>query len=104
MDQINEEIPEKPKFNTKKFIFISFMVDLLIFYFAYMWYVDNQEKKEPIIENTSAVQNYTIAETLDVSCNVDEDCETPGDYLIRSSCPYTSKCLEKKCNVIYPEF
>lgn len=104
MEQINIEQIEKPKFNMKKFIFISFMIDLLIFYFAYMWYINNQPEKEPVIETTSINTNYKVVEVLDVSCNIDSDCETPMDYLIRSSCPFTSKCLENKCSVICPEF
>jgi hypothetical protein len=96
-----EELAQK-KALIKKIVFITILLDILIIYFAVYFFVF---KKEAHIETqTSDVQNYTIAETLDVSCNIDEDCETPGDYLIRSSCPYTSKCLEKKCNVVCPEF
>lgn len=48
--------------------------------------------------------NYKIAERLDTDCDIDMDCETPDDYLIRSSCPYTTKCLENKCTVVCPIF
>lgn len=96
-----DELAQK-KALIKKMIFITILLDILIIYFAVYFFVF--KKETPVETQTSAVQNYTIAETLDVSCNIDEDCETPGDYLIRSSCPYTSKCLEKKCNVVCPEF
>jgi hypothetical protein len=33
------------------------------------------------------------------SCAVDTDCKTPWDYLIRSSCPFESKCVESECKV-----
>ncbi len=33
-------------------------------------------------------------------CIIDADCETPMDYLIRSSCPFESRCIENKCNVV----
>lgn len=47
--------------------------------------------------------NYEVVETLDISCNVDSDCETPGRYLIMSHCPYDSKCIKNKCSIICPE-
>lgn len=46
---------------------------------------------------------YTVAETTNVSCSLDSDCTTPTEYLIRSSCPYTSKCIEESCAVICPK-
>jgi hypothetical protein len=48
--------------------------------------------------------NYDVAEVTNVSCAIDNDCETPMTYLLRSSCPYTSKCLEEKCAVVCPKF
>lgn len=50
------------------------------------------------------VPNYTVAEILDDACSVDGDCTTPMNYLLRSSCPYTSKCIVGKCNVVCPTF
>jgi hypothetical protein len=41
---------------------------------------------------------------LDAVCDVDNDCETPGEYLVRSNCPFTSKCIKGKCNVVCPAF
>jgi len=96
-----EEVTQK-KSLIKKIVFIIILLDILIIYFAVYFFVF--KKEETVQTQTSSVQNYTIAEILDVSCNIDEDCETPMDYLIRSSCPFTSKCLEKKCSVICPEF
>jgi len=48
-------------------------------------------------------QDFEVAEFLPVACQVDLDCKTPVDYLIRSSCPYESKCLENRCAVVCPE-
>ncbi|MCF7917581.1 hypothetical protein K9L27_01070 [Candidatus Gracilibacteria bacterium] len=45
---------------------------------------------------------FTKVETLNQSCTRDEDCQTPPQYLMRSNCPYTSKCLKEKCTVICP--
>ena len=49
-------------------------------------------------------QDYEVAEVTGESCEVDSDCETPMDYMIRSNCPYTSICLENKCTVICPQY
>ncbi|MDD3794062.1 MAG: hypothetical protein PHI37_04570 [Candidatus Gracilibacteria bacterium] len=95
-----EEIKQK-KALIKKIVFITILLDILIIYFAVYFFVF--KKETPIETQTVSIQNYTIAETLDVSCNIDSDCETPMDYMIRSNCPYTSKCLEKKCSVVCPE-
>jgi len=48
--------------------------------------------------------NYNITEILNDTCSVDKDCVTPNRYLIMSSCPYTSKCLDGKCTVVCPIF
>lgn len=36
------------------------------------------------------------------ACTQDSECITPMDYLIRSVCPYTSKCVEGTCSVVCP--
>jgi len=33
-------------------------------------------------------------------CNQDSDCITPFNYLIRSSCPYSSRCVDDICEVV----
>jgi hypothetical protein len=47
---------------------------------------------------------YQIEKTTDVACVVDSDCVTPGEYLMMSRCPFTSKCLDGKCAVVCPNF
>jgi len=47
---------------------------------------------------------YKIEKILDISCKIDSDCKTPGEYLIQSRCPFTSKCIKNKCSVICPKF
>lgn len=37
-------------------------------------------------------------------CEVDQDCLTPPEFAIRSSCPYEALCLENKCTVVCPDF
>ena len=38
------------------------------------------------------------------SCQVDDDCKTPIEFAIRSSCPYEAQCIENKCTVVCPDF
>jgi putative hemolysin len=53
-------------------------------------------------ECATANSSYRIAEIMNDTCTIDNDCATPGRYMIMSSCPYTSKCLEGKCTVVCP--
>lgn len=48
-------------------------------------------------------KDFEVAEVLPLACEVDQDCKTPVDYLIRSNCPYESKCLDEKCAVVCPK-
>ena len=48
------------------------------------------------------LDNYTITETLTTSCTQDSECATPAKYLVQSSCPYTSLCLNNNCTVVCP--
>ena len=47
---------------------------------------------------------YNVTEVLNESCSKDVDCTTPRNYAIRSSCPFTTKCLDGKCTVVCPAF
>lgn len=75
-DLTSEELAQK-KALIKKIVFITILLDILIIYFAVYFFVF--KKEAPVETQTSDVQNYTIAETLDVSCNIDSDCETTSD-------------------------
>ncbi|TFG35497.1 MAG: hypothetical protein E4H47_01355 [Parcubacteria group bacterium] len=60
-------------------------------------------------ENTSLPEGYTleaysVEKKLEAVCSKNSDCETPGEYLILSRCPFTSICLEKKCAVVCPAY
>ena len=54
--------------------------------------------------NVTTDINYNITKVLNESCSVDDDCSTPMNYLIRSDCPYTTKCLKGNCTVVCPMF
>lgn len=56
----------------------------------------------PSVPKNYTLDKYQITKTLDVACTNNADCITPGEYLVQSSCPYTSLCLESKCNVVCP--
>lgn len=49
-------------------------------------------------------KEYDAVYDMKTACAADNDCQTPGDYLIRSNCPYTSKCLSGNCMVVCPKF
>jgi hypothetical protein len=38
------------------------------------------------------------------ACTAHTDCETPMDYLIRSSCPFGARCIDGACAVVCPLF
>lgn len=57
------------------------------------------------INKTELIENdYKIIESSNESCSTEIDCETPGEYLIRSDCPYQSKCIQNICTVVCPDF
>ncbi len=64
------------------------------------WKAEQLERKQYRAAKKAKVK---IAEISEISCQQDSDCETPVDYLTRSSCPYTSKCLENQCAVVCPK-
>ncbi len=49
-----------------------------------------QENDIPIAPTTTVWQQ----------CSTNDECETPMDYLIRSICPFQSKCVEGTCAVV----
>ncbi|MDD3302453.1 MAG: DUF2178 domain-containing protein [Candidatus Gracilibacteria bacterium] len=87
------------KFNKKLILYTIYLI-ILIGFFLYGFFHMIINKDEKLKENI----NYKIEKQLNIQCNDDNDCETPGEYLIRSNCPYTSKCIKDKCNVICPNF
>jgi hypothetical protein len=60
------------------------------------------EEIEATLPDGYTLDTYTVAEVTDVSCGIDDECETPSQYLIQSNCPYTSRCIEQRCTVVCP--
>lgn len=83
----------------RKLVFYSFFIALLVWFFAFAFF-----SKVFMIQVPWEKIDYKIEKVLDVSCKKDSECETPWEYLIRSNCPYTSKCIQDKCSVICPNF
>lgn len=91
---------------------IGGIVWIIIWLFIYFVFFDASVEAPSINNDDSNIENvndlndleYVVEKVLDISCEKDDDCETPVEYLIMSSCPFTSKCIEKKCNVICPNF
>lgn len=46
---------------------------------------------------------FEVVESQNTPCKDKEDCETPPEYLMRSICPYSSRCIENECYTVCPE-
>ena len=55
-------------------------------------------------ENIQANIELNMEDKVGKACLVNNDCELPIAYAIKSSCPFTVSCIEKKCAVICPLF
>lgn len=60
-----------------------------------------EHKCQPVLDRPERVSDDTEG-NVGASCTSDEECHTPMDYLIRSSCPFTSMCIEGSCSVVCP--
>jgi putative hemolysin len=54
--------------------------------------------KETFVE----VLEPDIAEILEDDCTTVEDCTLPGEWAMRSICPYEVRCIEARCTVVCP--
>jgi putative hemolysin len=45
---------------------------------------------------------YSVVENTSNACENDGECKTPESYLVRSNCPYSSKCIAGRCAVVCP--
>lgn len=52
-------------------------------------------------ENYFSVKaKFNVGEIFEKDCNIKSDCgDTPGEYLLLSTCPHQMKCLDNKCAV-----
>jgi len=85
------------------------IIILIVIALFYGYYLIEKSKVSDLNSNTPipasySSEEYKIASTTDVFCNIDDDCKTPGEYMIRSDCPYFSKCLVGKCNIVCPAY
>jgi hypothetical protein len=56
----------------------------------------------PPLPKGYTLDDYKIEKVLEIACQKASECETPGEYLVQSRCPFTSLCLENKCTVVCP--
>jgi hypothetical protein len=85
----------------KKNIILLILLTLVIIALSLL--VNQKENYKGIdLPANYTLENYSVAEVLDISCDLHSDCETPVDYAIRSNCPYTALCLKNKCTVVCP--
>lgn len=59
-------------------------------------------ERDMLLPDGYTLDDYRVEEVTEVQCNVDADCVTPPEYMLRSSCPFTSICVENRCNVVCP--
>ena len=48
--------------------------------------------------------DFKVVKPLEPDCQADTDCKTPSEYLILSSCQFTTRCVDGKCSVICPNY
>lgn len=88
--------------NKSKIVFITLSAILLITLFFLIIKNQKIDTENISIPPNYTLSNYTIAEVTNISCNKSLECVTPVNYLMISSCPYTSLCIDNKCNVVCP--
>lgn len=102
-------LQKKSFFNLKviiSFIILWILIWVSIFTSIFLLLPEYENKYLPEVTKSEVkeVESFKIEKVLDITCEKDSECETPAEYLIRSNCPYTSKCIENKCSVICPHF
>ena len=70
----------------------------VVFWKTSQWQTDDS-KNLPAGYDLNTYQVEKISQT---ACSESSDCTTPAEYLVKSNCPYTSLCLDKKCAVVCP--
>ena len=62
------------------------------------------EVKEGLADTISVtrISGFMVEEQSGEVCENHKDCETPMDYLLRSSCPYESRCIRGTCVIVCP--
>ncbi len=36
------------------------------------------------------------------TCSINEDCQTPMEFMVQSNCPFGSACIDSRCKVVCP--
>ncbi|MCU0652717.1 MAG: hypothetical protein MUD10_00460 [Candidatus Pacebacteria bacterium] len=57
----------------------------------------NRERAQSALK---AQFDFSVEKNTEAACSYDFECVTPGEYLMMSRCPFTSKCIGGKCAVV----
>ena len=82
-----------------KKILVFVLIPVMIIILAGLFCIKQFNLKKQEME----FEKYEAIEVLDQICQIDTDCETPFDYLVKSDCPYEVKCYKRKCVVVCPD-
>jgi hypothetical protein len=83
---------------------ITLVILVLVGFFSWYFVGSNTYISHLIIGNeVNNARMVSNKQESQVACVKDSDCVTPGEYLMRSNCPYTSICVENKCVVVCPD-
>jgi regulatory protein YycI of two-component signal transduction system YycFG len=88
----------------KKNIIVLVIILIILFLIVFFIKKENVDKNNIVLPENYSLDNYNIEKITDISCKKSIECKTPPEYLVRSNCPYTSMCINKKCNVICPVY
>ena len=87
--------------NNKTFWFFATLTILVAISSLYSIVMEKRSFQDDLDEG-DLLGACKIEKILSVSCQKNEDCQTPPEYLMRSSCPFTTLCLDKTCVVVCP--
>jgi hypothetical protein len=97
----------KPELKYKKILLKIVLLILLagIVYLIWPLFFDNIKQNQDIsLPIGYTVKSYVIEKVTELSCQKNSDCQTPGEYLVQSRCPFVSLCLKNKCAIVCPTY
>ena len=70
---------------------LSMTIIILLLFAGYLIYSGNN-----VPEYQTEQPDYDLTKMTEDTCQVDSDCQTPAEFLLKSNCPYESRCLETR--------
>ena len=87
--------------NNKTFWFFATLTILVAVSSLYSIVMEKKSFQDDLPDG-DLLNDCKIEKILSVSCETNEQCETPSEYLLQSRCPFTTLCLDKTCVVVCP--